>query len=70
VQIRVHAISGFVRVDELPVLGWVAPVEEGVVILEGGTVVEVEELATATVEILSRSVIKSQSIGQKKQKHT
>lgn len=51
-----HAVGGLVGVDELPVLSWVAPVEEGVVVLEGGSVVEVEELATAAVKILLPSV--------------
>jgi hypothetical protein len=42
-----------VGVEQLPVLGWVAPVEEGVEVLEGGAVVVVEELAAAAVKILS-----------------
>jgi hypothetical protein len=52
VQVRGHAVGGLVGVEQLPVLGWVAPVEEGVVVLEGGAVVKVEELAAAAVEIL------------------
>lgn len=52
VQVRGHAVGGLVGVEQLPVLGWVAPVEEGVIVLEGGAVVKVEELAAAAVEIL------------------
>jgi hypothetical protein len=45
-----------VGVEQLPVLGWVAPVEEGVEVLEGGAVIVVEEFAAAAVEILSTDV--------------
>lgn len=51
-KLRGHAVSGLVGVDELPVFGWVTPVKEWVVVLEGGSVVEVEELATSAVKIL------------------
>lgn len=51
-ELRGHAVGGLVGVDELPVLGWVAPVEEWVVVFEGGSVGKVHELATTAVEIL------------------
>jgi hypothetical protein len=48
-----HAISRLVGVDELPVLGWIAPIEEGIVVIEGRSIVKVEELSTTAVKVLS-----------------
>lgn len=48
-----YAVCRLMRVHELPVLGWIAPIEEGVIVLEGGSIFKVEPLSTTAVKILS-----------------
>lgn len=47
-----QVIDGVVTIDELPALGRTTPIIERVVGLKGCTVLEIQELTTAAVEIL------------------
>jgi hypothetical protein len=44
--------DGVVTVDELPALGRATPVVEGVVSIEGWTILKVKELATSAIKVL------------------